>query len=692
MARYWVGGTGNWSDDTNHWATTSGGLPSAGNLPTSSDDVIFDTLSHTTNYTVTVNSSQVCRDLTMGAPLTNKVTWAGSSALAIWGSVNLSGGTAGITRSYTGTITFSATSSKTLTFNGITMNSTTVFDGVSGTWTNQDAWNNSSKRITLTNGTWDMNGKTISFNDMSSSNSNVRVITMGAATVNLSGAGGKVWNCATSTNLTINAGTSTINMSGLASQFSGGAKTYYTVNFTGGGYKVITQSNTFTNLNVTGTAAVQNSLSIPATQTITTLLTLAGNSQVYRLFVKSSTFGTSRTFTAASVSLTNVDFQDITAAGAAAPFSGTSLGDCTHNSNITFTGAVTRYWVGNGGGWTNTARWSTSSGGASGASMPLAQDTVIFDSNSITSGSQTVTADPQSLGKSISFSALGANVPTFAAAAATTENWIFDSLTLKSGMTMSGTGNLYFCNRSLSSTLTTAAVTITTFLNINCVSGTVTLQDNMTLTTSGMQINFGTFDANNKDVTQPSFNCDNGNTRTLNMGTGTWTINGTGLCFTFANTTGLTLNPSTSTIKFTDASSSSKTFNTGGATFANLWFTGAGTGAMIFQGSPTFTNFKVDTQPKTVQFTNGITVTIASFTCTGTAGNLITLQPVSGSWTIRSSSAYISGDYLSISGSTATGGATFYAGANSTNGGSNTNWQFVAPPSLIKRQKGFAIG
>ena len=40
-ARFWVGGTGNWSDNTNHWATSSNGSPGAA-LPTTLDTVTFD--------------------------------------------------------------------------------------------------------------------------------------------------------------------------------------------------------------------------------------------------------------------------------------------------------------------------------------------------------------------------------------------------------------------------------------------------------------------------------------------------------------------------------------------------------------------------------------------------------------------------------------------------------------------------
>lgn len=52
-SRYWVGGTGNWSDATNHWASVSGGTPNAANLPTASDTVNFDQA--TTNCTLDGN-------------------------------------------------------------------------------------------------------------------------------------------------------------------------------------------------------------------------------------------------------------------------------------------------------------------------------------------------------------------------------------------------------------------------------------------------------------------------------------------------------------------------------------------------------------------------------------------------------------------------------------------------------------
>ncbi len=44
--------------------------------------------------------------------------------------------------------------------------------------------------------------------------------------------------------------------------------------------------------------------------------------------------------------------------------------------------AQDRYWVGGTGSWNDTAHWSTTSGGPSGASVPTSANTVIFDAAS----------------------------------------------------------------------------------------------------------------------------------------------------------------------------------------------------------------------------------------------------------------------------------------------------------------------
>jgi len=70
---YWVGGTGNWSDASHHWATTSGGTPNAGNLPSANDNVFFDVNSGGGTATIDVANVSVL-NLNMGDAITGART------------------------------------------------------------------------------------------------------------------------------------------------------------------------------------------------------------------------------------------------------------------------------------------------------------------------------------------------------------------------------------------------------------------------------------------------------------------------------------------------------------------------------------------------------------------------------------------------------------------------------------------
>jgi hypothetical protein len=82
--------------------------------------------------------------------------------------------------------------------------------------------------LTVTNGTFDTKGYNVTAAFLSSSNSNVREIKLGASTVTLSGA----VTFTTSTNLTFDAGTSSIVNSVNGIIFNGGGQTFYDVSFT----------------------------------------------------------------------------------------------------------------------------------------------------------------------------------------------------------------------------------------------------------------------------------------------------------------------------------------------------------------------------------------------------------------------------------------------------------------------------
>jgi len=681
--RYWVGGTGNWNDDDNHWATSSGGTPADGNLPTASDNCIFDgSSSGGAAYTVTVNVSATCLDFTMGAPGGgNNVTWAGSSALAISGSMNLSAGSADITRTYTGTITFNATTSgKTITLNGVSLASSFTFNGSGGEWTLQDALTTTGS-ITLTAGSLNTNGVAVNISSLASTSSSTRTLTLGASTVTMTGN----WNITNSTSFTFNANTSTLTSNNTNFTFTGAGFTYNTVNITGGASttNTINNRNTFANLTLTGGAGVANVFSLTQSQTITGTFTVAGNSAANRVLIASSVIGTARTLTAAAVTISNADFRDITGAGAAtwniSAATGGS-GDCGGNSGITFTTATTRYWVGGTGNWNATTEWAASSGGASGATAPLCQDDVVFDNGSFNGTGQTVTNNAARMGKSIDWTAYSeGQTPTLSI---TTNGAIFGSLTLISGMTFSGTVVLTFEGRS-TYTLTTAGKSIGHQIQLNAPGGTLTLQDALT-STSTITVNNGHLDLNDVNVTCTTFSSSSTAARTISMGGGTLTLTASGTPFSLSSTTNLTFNRETSTIKLTNNSSTVKSFSGGGQTYYNFWNATAGTGDVEISGSNTFNDIRIDAG-RVNRFTAGTTTTLTTLTATGSPGNMITISSVtSASHTLlKADSNQTNNDYLILKYSTATPSCTFFAGTNSTDGGNNSGWTFTAPASCV---------
>jgi hypothetical protein len=357
-----------------------------------------------------------------------------------------------------------------------------------------------------------------------------------------------------------------------------------------------------------------------------------------------------------------------------------------------------RFWVGGTNTWDLTAgtKWATTSGGGGGAAVPTATDDVFFDG---ASGAVTVSLSSSSVALNLSFSGFTGSIDQ---AVATIQ--VSGSLTLDSTISswtnpdaiqmLAPSGNFTITSNGFS---LPAALT---FVGDGVTGGTWALQDALTITGApggnpSITLTRGTFNANNQNVSLFNFSSNNSNTRTLTMGSGTWSITGTGTIWAMATITGLTLNADTSTISLTNTSNTAVTFQGGGATFNNFYRNrGASTGATTFTGANTWSDFKDDgTAAHTHTFPNS-TTTVSTWNVSGAAGNLITLQRTgaAGTWTISDASGINSSDYLSISNSTATGGATWYAGANSTNGGGNTGWIFTAPAVTKKNLTLLGIG
>jgi hypothetical protein len=239
--KYWVGGTGNWSDATNHWSASSGGSPGAAK-PTTNDVVYVDGSSGT--GTITVDEATA----SLGAVVYGSATMSMTCNFGI----NIVGGG--------GAMSISAA-------NVITLGS-----GVTHNWTN----------FTHTSNT-------------------IAVLDMTGTTINLSNATGAIWNINnTITTFTVTGSIINHNVTSLTGNCSFGtmARTYATVNLkAGNGYSMtVNGASTYTTLYISRTASGSGTISFAANQTIGTLKVLGTSPQV-PLVVGSSSAGTQRTLT-----------------------------------------------------------------------------------------------------------------------------------------------------------------------------------------------------------------------------------------------------------------------------------------------------------------------------------------------------------------------------------------------------------
>jgi hypothetical protein len=592
---YWVGGSGTWdAATTTNWSLSSGGAGNAG-PPTSIDNVVFDTNSNATAYTVTVASGAVCYDMNMAGPTTGQVTCTGSglvTPLNIYGSLTLSGTATngGVNWTYTSNLTFASTNGgNVITSNGVSFPSVIVnLSGVGGGWSLGGAIYASG--MVHTAGAFYTNNYNVTAYYQTSGTS-TRLLDLGSTTWNASTAAGAVWLISTVTNYTLRAGTSTIQIGSGGNVLTFGGLSYYNVTMnvvTSTGSTIITVNDTATFANLTyGSASGVGlcSLILAANITVTGTLTLNPTGTYNsRVFVCSSSIGTQRTITAATTTLQSVDFRDI-AGGGTGTWSGvaTNCGDCGGNAVITYPTAKTVYWnLAGSQGWTSTG-WATTSGGTpSIANFPLAQDTVIIND----AGS----ADTLTINKSwnIGNVDMSARTSAITLASGTNSPCLYGNWTGCSSLTLSGTGTLFFNNRSIK-TVNSAGVTFTQAIKVDSPSGGIQLVTNNLITTSTNTtaatctgLLNGTIDLNNLTFTVGYFESNNSNTRAISFGTNGIIIVSSsvaGTSFNMATLTGFTTS-GTSNVTIPTPSSSSKSVSFGGTGGGNesnalsFYFTG----------------------------------------------------------------------------------------------------------------------
>ena len=689
--RYWVGGSGTWSTSaTDNWATTSGGAGGA-SAPTSADDVVFDSASNATSYTVTVSGNVLCGSITTSGPATGTCT---HTALVAYGATvnaygNLTFSATGFAITNNLVYNFIATSgSWTITTNGVALPYASNFGAGASTanWTLGSALTLSGGGIYLVSGTLNTAGYAVTCLFFARTGTQPSQLNLSSSTVTHSN--NIVFVNFTNAGTNLNAGTSQINLTNSTLTFTGAGLTFYNVSFTSTAISAIsiTGANTFNNLTFAGRTGTIGSgaISVSANQTLNGTLTFsAGTNATYRNKIASSVVGSPVTLTAAAVSLTDVDFADITGAGAAT-WSGTRLGNVGRNSGITFPAAKTVYWSSTvtGLNYLTNAFWSATSGGSTAlgntTNFPLAQDTCIFDNNSCGTGG----APYMLLNGAYSMGTfdLSAMTKTYQLQVNGQPLYFSGNIKLAASTTTSYVSGSFVVAGQSTQQLTTAGVTWNIPLTLSNASGTFQLQDSLTLSsTATITHSNGTFAANNQNITSAAtFASNSGLTRTLNLGTGTWTFSSNGSVWTVSSNN-LTLNSNTSTLSFT--SSLPVSFTGGGFTYNRLNL--GGSGAVTISDNNTITNISNSTQPATLTANSNKFITITNFSLSGNSGNLVSINssiPGTQSTLIFNGTGNSGGNYLNIQDINATPSGVWYA-ANSTNSGNNPGWTFGDSPT-----------
>jgi hypothetical protein len=386
---YWVGGSGDWSDFANHWATTSGGNTFQSSAPTLGDDVIFDANSFSSSgQKVTMDMQQgECMSMTWTSVQNNPSFESfAPDILNVYGSITLS-------PDMTCNLRFieleSDAAGNVITTSGTSFGSNSILrlQG-DGAWTLADVLNVND--VQMQSGTLNSNSNTINcgFSFITSS-ALAKTLNLGNSTLNI-----RQWRTR-GDNLTFNMLNATVNTQSFYGDEDGtGPYAYGNLVITDGG--LINGTSSFVTIDLASDTFPQ-SVRIESGVTITCQQLLARGSRKAPLEIYANQGGVQATFNQATgtVDGKNLILKDIRATGGAV-FNADQTEDLGNNTgwNITPVTIFDYYWVGNSGNWTDTAHWATSSGGdVKYDDYPTRYDNVFIDQNSVSEDNSTITID-----------------------------------------------------------------------------------------------------------------------------------------------------------------------------------------------------------------------------------------------------------------------------------------------------------
>ena len=194
--RYWVNGSGNWSD-TAHWSLTSGGNAGA-DIPTKEDNVFIDE-----NSAVTISDAVIIKSPTKvnSFNIYTPVVLKGKGSIEIYGSIKVS--KKADLHKFKGDLIFASSNNQNIDIS-TDLNSNIIFDGKNGSWSlTSDI--TTRKNIYLDRGYVSTNNKTVEANSFIATGNSNRGLELGKSDIIVAN-----WDFANSENLNFDAAESTI--------------------------------------------------------------------------------------------------------------------------------------------------------------------------------------------------------------------------------------------------------------------------------------------------------------------------------------------------------------------------------------------------------------------------------------------------------------------------------------------------